>query len=134
MDLIDDKYCFACGTENEGGLRLSFSSSNGKAVSEFTLQKKFQGYKDIVHGGITSTILDEAMIHAAMSLGLKPVTAEITVRFKAPVHVNAKLKVDAEVVNKGPRMAETSGRIIDAASGNVLAEATAKLMLLKRYP
>jgi uncharacterized protein (TIGR00369 family) len=134
VDLIDDKYCFACGTDNEGGLRLSFSASNGTAVSEFSLQKKFQGYRDIVHGGITSTIMDEAMIHAAMSLGLNPVTAELNVRFKAPLYVSRKLKVEAEVVNKNQRLAETSARITDVESGKLLAEASAKLVLLKNYP
>ena len=132
MDLIDDKYCFVCGTENNTGLQLTFNSSEGKTVSEFSIPKRFQGYKDVVHGGISSAILDEVMVHAAMSLGLFPVTAEMNVRFKAPLYVDRPLKAEAEVVNNGPRMIETSARIIERESNKVLAEATGKLIPLKR--
>jgi uncharacterized protein (TIGR00369 family) len=134
MDLIDDKYCFVCGTENETGLHLTFSSADGRTVSEFVLPRRFQGYKNVVHGGIASAILDEVMVHAAMSLGLNPVTAEMNVRFKSPLYVDMPLRAEAEVVNNGPRMIETAARIIDRESNKVLAEANGKLIPLKRYP
>ncbi|HTZ17350.1 MAG TPA: PaaI family thioesterase [Dissulfurispiraceae bacterium] len=134
MEIIDEGRCFVCGNENEHGLRLSFTSENGRTVSEFTLQKYFQGYKDIIHGGIISAILDEAMIHAAVSEKLSPVTAEITVRFKQPLSVGRPAMVIAELTNKGPRLIEARARLSDRTSGALIAEATGKLIPLKEYP
>lgn len=132
MNLIDDKYCFVCGRNNDHGLKLEFDSSSGRTVSEFVLHKKFQGYENIVHGGIVAAILDEAAIHAAMSEGLSPVTAELTVRYKQPVIVDHPLLVEAELTRTGPRIIEASSRISDRTTGAVLAEATAKLIPLKK--
>jgi uncharacterized protein (TIGR00369 family) len=134
MELIDDQSCFACGKNNDNGLKLSFSTANGKTVSEFSLHEHFQGYKGVVHGGIVATILDEAMIHAAMAEGLFPVTAEITVRYKHPLFVERPLIVDAELTSKGSRIVEAHAQIADKASGTICAEATAKLIPLKQYP
>jgi uncharacterized protein (TIGR00369 family) len=134
MELIDDQSCFACGKDNENGLKLSFSTAQGKTVSEFSLHKRFQGYKSVVHGGIIATILDEAMIHAAMAEGLFPVTAEITVRYKQPLFVERPLVVEAELTGKGSRIVETRAHISDKTSGAICAEATAKLVPLKQYP
>ena len=134
MNTIDDDLCFVCGKDNSIGLRLLFRTENGKSVSEFLLQKHFQGYKNIIHGGIVTAILDEAMIHAAMAEGLNPVTAEITVRFKQPLYANRDSVVEAELTRNEPRIVEAYSRIIDKMSGILIAEATAKMIPLKKYP
>ena len=66
MNLEDDHYCFVCGEENPSGLHLKFSANKGKIQTEFIPRKIHQGYKNIVHGGIISTLLDEAMVKAAL--------------------------------------------------------------------
>ncbi len=132
--MIDDGFCFVCGKNNNGGLKLSFSSSRGKTTSEFTLSRNFQGYKEIIHGGIVSAILDEAMIHAATAEDLSPVTAEMQVRFKQPLHADQTAIVEAELTRRDRRIIEAKSRIIDKTSHEVLAEATAKMLHFKEYP
>jgi uncharacterized protein (TIGR00369 family) len=134
MEIVDDQFCFGCGRNNEDGLKLEFSTDLGKTVSEFTLAKKFQGYREVVHGGIIATILDEAMVHAASAQKLFCVTAELTVRYKHPLYVGKQLIVEAELTEKGSRLAEAGAIIRDKSSGAVCAEATAKLVLLKQLP
>ncbi len=134
MNIIDEDRCFVCGKDNERGLKLSFISENGKTVSEFSLRKDFQGYKDIIHGGILTAILDEAMIYAAIAEGLNPVTAEITVRFKQPLHSDKPSLVEAELTRSNGRIIEARSRISDKASGTLIAEATAKMIPMKNYP
>src|SRR4030043_942178 len=85
--LQDDNHCFVCGEKNHYGLHLKFSIHEGKVSSEFVPQKIHQGYKDIVHGGIISTIIDEAMVKAAIMQGMPAVTVEIRVCFKNPFAV-----------------------------------------------
>lgn len=131
MKLEDDNYCFACGRDNRCGLKLSFNYSNGKLVSEFTPSKIYQGYKDIIHGGIITTVLDEAMIQAAIAEGLMPVTAEINVRFKMPLMSNEKTIAEAEITKKGSRLIEARSRLVKASDSKIIAEASAKLILSK---
>ncbi len=131
IKLEDDKYCFACGKKNECGLKLSFNYSNGKITAEFTPSKIYQGYKDITHGGIITTILDEAMIQAAIAEGINPMTAEINVRFKEPLMVNEKTAVEAEITKRGSRLIEAHARLLRQNDGTVIAEARSKLIPAK---
>ncbi len=125
--LEDDGYCFACGQKNLQGLSLQFSITDGKASAEFILQKIHQGYKDIVHGGIISTILDESMIKAVLAEGINALTAEITVRFRNPLMVGEMAVVEAEITKIGSRLIETAARIKKIDS-TIIAEAHAKLL------
>lgn len=123
----DDGRCFVCGKNNKEGLGLDFVSREGKVTAEFTPKSEHQGFKDIVHGGIISAVLDEAMVKAVLFQGRTAVTAEMTVRFRASLAPGEKSVVEAEA-------ADTAGRLIRASSrlrktdGSVVAEATAKLL------
>jgi uncharacterized protein (TIGR00369 family) len=128
MKLEDDNYCFACGKKNHCGLKLSFSYSNGKLTFDFIPDKIYQGYKDIIHGGIITTVLDEAMIQAAIAEGILPVTAEINVRFKKPLMANEKTIVEAEIIRKSSRLIEAQSSLLKKSDGTIIAEASAKLI------
>ncbi|BCB95738.1 phenylacetic acid degradation protein [Dissulfurispira thermophila] len=128
MKLEDDNYCFACGKNNPCGLKLSFKYLNGKLTTEFIPHKIYQGYKDITHGGIITTILDEVMIQAAIAEGMTPVTAEISVRFKNPLLTNKKVIAEAEIIKRGSRLIEAQSRLLNSSDGTVIAEASAKLI------
>jgi len=134
MNSADDGLCFVCGKANAHGLKLLFHSTNGTTFSEFVLQNNFQGYKNIIHGGVIAAILDEAMIHAATAEGYSPVTAEITVRFKQPLSAGRTAIVEAVLTQNGPRIIKARSRISDKTSGVLIAEATAKMIPLKEYP
>jgi uncharacterized protein (TIGR00369 family) len=134
MTIIDDGLCFVCGKANEHGLKLAFQSAKGTTFSEFVLQSNFQGYKNIIHGGVIAAVLDEAMIHAAVAEGHSPVTAEITVRFKQPLSAGQPAIVEAMLTQSGPRIIKARSRISDKTSGVLIAEATGKMIPLKEYP
>ncbi len=128
MRLQDDSYCFACGKKNQCGLKLSFQYSGGKLTTEFTPSKSHQGYKDITHGGIITTVLDEAMIQAAIAEGIMPVTAEINVRFKKPLMTDEITVAEAEIIKIGSRLIEARARLLKKGDNTIIAEAQAKLI------
>jgi len=68
-----------------------------------------------------------------MAAGLSPVTADLRVRFKKPVLIDRPVTAEGMVTKKGTRVVEGTGRLIDAATGELLAEAEAK-MILTVYP
>jgi uncharacterized protein (TIGR00369 family) len=125
--LVDDGHCFACGKENDAGLRLNFRQEDGRTISEFIPQKVHQGFKDIVHGGIITTILDEAMVKRVLSEGIEAVTAEISVRFRSPLFVGEKVVVESEIKRAGGRLIMTSAKMTKD-DNTVVAEAEAKLL------
>jgi len=126
-DLEDDHYCFVCGEENPAGLHLEFALNEGKVLTEFTPQKIHQGYKDIVHGGIISTVIDEAMVKAALMQGMPAVTAEITVRFRNPLMAGEKVVVEAKITKANRKIIETTA-VVKKADGTPVAEGSAKLV------
>jgi uncharacterized protein (TIGR00369 family) len=125
--LEDDHFCFICGKNNPSGLHLKFSLLNNKVQTEFLSEKTHQGFKNIVHGGIISALLDEAMVKAALLQGMPAVTAEITVRFKNPLVTGEKSIVEAEITSIHKRIIETSA-VMRKSDGTLVAEAHAKLL------
>ncbi len=125
--LEDDNYCFVCGEKNPHGLHLKFSIYEGKASAEFIPQKIHQGYKDIVHGGLISTLLDEAMVKVALMQGMPAITAEITVRFKSPLMAGEKAIVEATITKMNKKIIETSANI-KKTDNTLIAEGHAKLL------
>jgi uncharacterized protein (TIGR00369 family) len=125
--LQDDHYCYVCGEKNPQGLHLKFTVHNGIVLTEFTPQKIHQGYKDIVHGGIITTILDEAMVKAALMKGIPAVTAEITVRFKNSLMAGEKVIVEAYITKIIKKIIETSA-IVKKTDDTLIAEGHAKLL------
>ncbi|HZV46034.1 MAG TPA: PaaI family thioesterase [Thermodesulfovibrionales bacterium] len=125
--LEDDQYCFVCGHNNPAGLHLRFCIHEGKVFTEFIPKKIHQGYKDIIHGGLISTILDEAMVKAALMQGLPVVTAEMTVRFRNPLLVGEKAIVEATMLRTNRKIIEATATI-KKTDETVIAEGTAKLL------
>ncbi|NTU42474.1 MAG: PaaI family thioesterase [Nitrospirales bacterium] len=132
LNLDDDNHCFACGRENPCGLKLSFLREEGKTIADFTPSKIHQGYREITHGGIITTILDEVMIQAAIAEGIFPVTAEIAVRFRLPLMAHEPARAEALLTRKGRRIIEAEARLFRKSDNAVIAEATAKLIPVKQ--
>ncbi|MEO7002313.1 MAG: hypothetical protein ABI068_10855, partial [Ktedonobacterales bacterium] len=50
--------CFGCGARNAAGLQLAFRLEGDEIVTEFTPERRFQGFPTVLHGGIIATLLD----------------------------------------------------------------------------
>jgi acyl-coenzyme A thioesterase PaaI-like protein len=87
-------HCFACAPGNPHGLRLSFcTDENGVTHVTWTPTPEFQSYNGRIHGGILATLIDASMVHALFALGVAGVTAEMNLRYHAPVLLNAPVEV-----------------------------------------
>jgi len=127
MSVRDDDYCFVCGRENPIGMKLDFSLDGERIVAEFIPRKEHQGYMDIVHGGIISTLIDEAMVKIAIAKGIPAVTAEMSIRFKRVLNVGERVTISAEITNMRKRLIEAYAMITDNR-GVLIAEARGKLI------
>lgn len=116
--------CFVCGAANPIGLQLSFSYDEaGHAHSEVVLNPHFEGYPELIHGGIVSTLLDEVMAKAVIHSGKNAVTAKLQINFRRAVNSQTKLYLEGWICESKTRTLKTAARIYDAAGNFAEAEA-----------
>lgn len=102
-------------------MHLHFERTGERSVRALvSLAPKFQGWKNIAHGGIAMALLDEAMAHAAAAVGFRGVTASMSARFRAPVPLETPLQVDGEVI--WIRRHVLALRAVVRAAGKVLVQ------------
>ena len=128
--LVDNNFCFACGTENHDGLKLKFkySDDGSRVETTYTPPDKFQGWKGIVHGVIITTLLDEVMAKAAVKKGVHVLTGEITTRFKNPAKTLEPIRCEAKVEEVKKKLIYVKGTAYNKA-GEVIAEARSKMII-----
>ena len=121
--------CFLCGDENERGVGTSFFVEDGAVRARLSLPAHVNGYKGVAHGGVVAALLDETMGWSATVFGERHpmyVTAELTVKYLAPVPVGEPVEVVGRLVEDGGRVAYAEGEL--SCGGKVLARATGKFM------
>lgn len=122
--------CFACGKDNPIGLKLEFEYTENSSVAYHVVGDNFQGYHDIVHGGIVTTLLDEAMAKIIHAKGMVAVTGDINVKFRRAVPTNKEIKITGTILKERSRTIQTTGKI--EFDGKILAEATATFVKVKK--
>lgn len=127
-ELRDNERCYVCGKKNPAGLAVDFEiDREKKSISaRFIPADAHQGYEGIVHGGILSALLDEAMAKLAFSLGIPAVTAEMTVKFKSPAAPGEELSVTGSLTHETHRLIEAEAVIKKGLI--IIAEAKGKLL------
>lgn len=127
IDLTDDGYCFVCGPNNPIGLKLDFSLDGEVMTTAFMPRKEHQGYMNIVHGGIISTLLDEIMVKLAIELGMPAVTAQMDIRLRKSAKVGERLTFSARILENTSKLLVTEATAV-TDDGEIVAESTAKLV------
>jgi len=67
--------CFGCSPHNQFGLRLTFTEDKDEILCRWTPDLNFQGYFNLLHGGIQATLMDEI---ASWTVYVKVKTAGFT--------------------------------------------------------
>ena len=126
--------CFGCGPGNAIGLHLQFEAhSDGGVQAQFTPGVEHQGWDGIMHGGLVTVLLDEAMAWAASSSTRMYYTARLEVRYREPVRTGAPLVVRGWITRNRGRTLETRAEV-QTCSGAVLAEGTALFLRTPELP
>ena len=117
--------CFACGELNAVGLRLVLHVAGDTCWTETSLASNFQGWEDVTHGGIVATILDEVMGWALASADSWGFTARLTIEYRRPTPIGRLLRAEGRLVGRRRRLLTTKARLMDVATGELLATADA---------
>jgi len=122
--------CFGCSPHNEFGLNMEFYEKDGEVISYWRPKEHFEGYDNVLHGGIQGTMLDEIaswVVNTQCKTG--GVTAQMDVRFRKPVFMNGgELTIKARLKEHNSRMATIQAEVYNA-DGDICSEAEVKYMI-----
>ena len=121
------QHCFVCGEENDHGLRLAFRSEDNRIRATFVPGARSQGYDGLTHGGVLTAVLDDAMVYCLYQCGINAFTARISVRFRQPVAIGARLEIYGELVSERARFAKARAWAT-APDGSLVAEAESTII------
>lgn len=125
------KNCFVCGVDNAFGLKSRFyATENNELIAVFHPLNEHQSYPNVIHGGISATILDEVIGRAIMMTtdsNTFGVTIELKVRYKKPVPLDSELKAIGRIINDRGRIFEGTGELY-LPNGDIAVEAEGKYM------
>ena len=107
--------CFACGTDNPIGLNLCFYRSGDLICSDITLNKHYEGWEYMAHGGIVFTLLDEVMSWTLMYFKKAFfVTRKMDVKYVRPIFIGTPMTVSGRLVDDSePPKVRASAEIRD---------------------
>lgn len=95
-------YCFGCSPDNPYGIHMDFYEDGDEIISFWKPESRFQGWIDTMHGGILSTVIDEAagwvIVRKLQTCG---VTARLEVDYKKPVMTDeTQLTIKAHITGQ----------------------------------
>ena len=119
--------CVACGDNNPAGLRLKFEKQpDGSVKGAAFCVKELAGYDGLLHGGVAALMLDSAMANCLFGSGITALTAELSVKYKAPVRIGRGVVLSAGVIKDHDPLFIMSSEL--RQDGEVKVSAEAKFM------
>ena len=111
QDYMPGNVCFGCGAENPDGLQIKSFWEGEEAVCIWNSQDKYNGWKNLLNGGILATLVDCHTMGTAMAYAYKNenralntepeyryATGTINVRYLKPTPNDKPIELRAQVV------------------------------------
>ena len=121
--------CFGCGADNPIGLRLQYRRIGDAVVTEFTPGDEHEGWPDIVHGGIITTLLYEVMENFAYRNGTVAMMRSMHTSFRRPAKTGRRITATARLEVSSDHEMSVTGNL---TQDKLIAEGTAQLVALPR--
>jgi len=108
--------CFGCSPKNRIGFNLEFFYDGEAVYSEWEPIRDYEGYINVVHGGIQATLMDEiASWYVYALLDTAGVTQKMDVDYLKPLYISGgKVKVLARLKEKNDKYATILTEIVNA--------------------
>ncbi|MHC1707204.1 MAG: PaaI family thioesterase [Bacteroidales bacterium] len=118
--------CFGCCPTNPQGLQMEFQQQGDKVISYWLPNDAFQGWNNVLHGGIQATLMDEIGSWFAIVTGkTSGVTTNLNVKYRKPVPMNqGPIKLEASLKEMHARIMTVQVKLFDP-SGKLCSEALA---------
>jgi acyl-coenzyme A thioesterase PaaI-like protein len=98
--------CYVCGPDNACGLQVAFLADGAHGSRAlYTARPEHEGWPGLLHGGVTFSLMDEALGWAVHFQGLHGVTARIDTRFRRPIPIGMPVVIKAWTIDQRRRIA-----------------------------
>ncbi|MBN1133101.1 MAG: PaaI family thioesterase [Bacteroidales bacterium] len=123
--------CFGCSPGNPSGLRLRFFEDEDEIVTFWEPEEQFEGWMNILHGGIQATLIDEiASWVVFVKTNTAGVTLRLNIRYRKPVKTGeGTISLRAGLKGVKKNIAEIGVKLFDN-SGQLCSEGLAEYYLL----
>jgi acyl-coenzyme A thioesterase PaaI-like protein len=130
---LADNYCFVCGKDNPRGFKIKvrYAEAEMAAETELSIPREYQGWADVIHGGILATLLDEMMAHAVWRFAGPGLTLGMEVRFHAPLKPGEAIKVRGVLHTPNGKRRQAEAEIIRLADGKRIASGQSRFLLIE---
>jgi len=107
LDAMSREYhphCIVCGDHHPFGLKVDYRVTGECTVEGgFDCSPDYQGYPNVLHGGIVSSLLDGAMVSCLLAKGLEAYTVDLRIRYRAAVETGIPATIRGEWLrSEGP--------------------------------
>lgn len=111
----DKSPCFGCSPSNPIGLHLHFYEDGEDIVSVWKPGTHYQGFINILHGGIQATIMDEIASWTVMvKAKTAGVTSDMRIKYHKPVRMDkGNITIRSTITEKHKRLLTIYTRITD---------------------
>lgn len=96
-------HCLVCGHQNPHGLQINFLLDVNCVTAEWVPGETWESFQGVIHGGMISTVLDEAMSKAIIADGLEAFTVDLRVRFKRKLNTGEAVQIRGWVIQQRKR-------------------------------
>ena len=125
--------CFVSRPAESSGLGVHFvAQPDGSVAATIAGPSSWEGYPGLVHGGIIASLLDGALTNALFARGTVAVTAELSIRYRAPFPLGRTATVTGRVTRCAPRL--FVGEACIASEDRIYASCTGKFMRVPGIP
>ncbi|MBT8044486.1 MAG: PaaI family thioesterase [Verrucomicrobiae bacterium] len=122
--------CHACSHQD---YRLRFTIDAVDTVTaHLTPAAHLCSYPDILHGGVTSLLIDEAMTCCLMAHGILGLTAELKLKYHHSVELNQALEIHTRVTQSRAPLHLLESQLLQ--NGKAMLSAHAKFMQRPKQP
>jgi len=130
---LADNYCFVCGKDNPRGFKIEvrYLEAELAAETELAIPREYQGWAEVIHGGILATLLDELMAHAVWRFAGPGLTLSLEVRFHAPLKPGEAVRVRGALHTKNGQRRQAEAEIIRIHDGRRIASGRSRFLLLE---
>lgn len=113
---LEGYQCFGCSPDNNFGLQMEFTEEDNGVSAIWQPKSHFEGWKNILHGGIQATLMDEiASWLVFVKLHTSGVTSKMEVKLSKPVHIDrGKITLKATLRRMQKNVAVIDTSITDA--------------------
>jgi acyl-coenzyme A thioesterase PaaI-like protein len=123
LTVLQDKYHSKCFFNFDKFETDYYFKKDGTFVMHFFCQDKYQGYDNILHGGVISALIDSAMTKCLFGHSIIAYTVRLNLKYLRSVNINEDLLIRVSIGKNTSKIVELNAVVFQENKKKVFASA-----------